>query len=252
MAEITSVSFTSPENILYHLSGKVIHGRGIGKLVGTPTADIQVSPTQKLPPVGVYITTLCWHSHKYASVTNIGNRPTIDNDTRISVETLILDFNTDIYDAQVDIELLEFLRLPQKFQTLSELREQVFNDCDRARKYFRTLSQKIPLSQNIISPDCIRIGSLCIDPLKRCVTVRNHDISLTTKEFDLLLFLCQHPGWAYSKEQLYEEVWHEPSNGVYHPVENLVCQLRKKLKSNGYENESCIKTIIGYGYKFLL
>lgn len=231
------------------LSGKVIHGCGIGKLVGTPTANVQISPAQILPTVGVYITTLDWNGYKYASVTNVGSRPTLNTDTHISVETLILDFHADIYGAEVTIEFLKFLRLQKKFQTLSELREQIFCDCHAARAFFHLSAGNQPVPS--IDTHCIHFGSLCIDPLKRCVTVNGHDLLLTTKEYELLLFLCRHPGWAYSKEQLYETIWHEPANEIYHPVENLVCQLRKKLKVNGYENGTCIKTIIGYGYKFV-
>lgn len=237
----------SSQKVLYRLSGKVVHGRGIGKLVGTPTADIQVS-SQELPPIGVYISILHWHSHRYASVTNIGNRPTIDNDTHISVETLILDFHTDIYGSQVTIELLKFLRLPQKFKTLSDLREQVFCDCDQTRNFFQLLMEihSDPLSQPL------QFGSLCIDTQKRYATIQNNNINLTTKEYELLCILCSHPGWAYSKEQLYEAIWHEPANNFYHPVENLIYQLRKKLKSNGSKDIPQIITIVGYGYKFVI
>lgn len=249
MAELIFSPTTFSSKPLSRLSGKVVHGRGIGKLVGTPTADVQIFPTQVLPSVGVYITILKWKNHKYASVTNVGNHPTIDTDTNISVETLILDFNSEIYGADVTIEFMKFLRLQQKFQTLSELREQIFCDCNTARMFFYSSSDNKQTSS--ADAHCIHFGSLFIDTLKRCATVNGHDLLLTTKEYDLLVFLCSHPGWAYSKEQLYEAIWHEPATDICHPVENLVCQLRKKLKGNQYENNTCIKTIIGYGYKFL-
>lgn len=242
------IYYTKP---LYSLSGKVVHGRGIGKLVGTPTADIQLTSNEKLPPIGVYISILIWHSQKYASVTNIGNSPTLDTNRQISVETLILDFHTDIYGAQVELELLEFLRLPQNFKTLSKLRNQVFCDCDAARAYF-----KIPFQKSIVShgasSDLIQIGDLYIDTQKRCVLIQNQELVLTNKEFELLCLLCRHIGWAYSKEQLYEAIWHEPADGICHPVENLICQLRKKYKSFNADNVPSIKTIVGYGYKLVL
>ena len=236
---------------LYCLSGKVVHGRGIGKLVGTPTADIQLTPNEKFPPIGVYISILIWHSQKYASVTNIGNSPTLDTNRQISVETLILDFHTDIYGAQVELELLKFLRFPQNFKTLSKLRNQVFCDCEAARSYF-----KIPIKSSTVShgtsSSLIQIGALYIDTQKRCALIQNQEIILTNKEFELLCLLCSHIGWAYSKEQLYEAIRHEPADGICHPVENLICQLRKKIKSYSAENIPSIKTIVGYGYKLVL
>lgn len=248
MAETSYFPSDDTCTILYRLSGKIIHGRGIGKLIGTPTADIQVSRPESLPPIGVYITILTWNSCKHHSVTNIGGHPTLDTDPQISAETMILDFNTEIYDQEVTLDFLKFLRPQKKFQTLSELREQIFRDCNAARDFFHLPENGMSILAN---KQNIHLGSLCVDTKRRCVTVHGQDLSLTSKEYELLLLFCRHPEWAYSKEQLYEMIWHEPSNGICHPVENLVFQLRKKLRASGYENTSCIKTITGYGYKFI-
>lgn len=251
MSEKSTNQSASSQKVLYLLSGKVIRGRGIGKLVGTPTADIRVSFPENLPPIGVYISSVILDSKKYASVTNIGNRPTIDNDDDISVETLILDFHSDIYDEYIDIELLKFIRLPQKFSSLTELRSQVLCDCQTARLFFG-ISTNNTNDANHCSSTSLQLGALQIDTPKRSVTIQNRMIPLTTKEYDLLYLLASHPGWAYSKEQIYESIWREPAVSSYHPVENLVCQLRKKLKSNCTDEVPTIKTIIGYGYKLII
>ena len=65
---------------LYTLSGVVIHGRGVGKHVGTPTADLALGPGSHLPPGGVYASraasgSVCWYG-----VTSVGRRPTLHND----------------------------------------------------------------------------------------------------------------------------------------------------------------------------
>ena len=73
---------------LHILSGSVIHGRGIGKLVSMPTANMEISDQSALPPVGVYITEILLDGQVYYGNTNIGRRPTVDNDREISVETL--------------------------------------------------------------------------------------------------------------------------------------------------------------------
>ena len=66
---------------LYSLFGKIVHGRGIGKLVGAPTANLQILSQDSLPPIGVYIAEITLEGRVYHGVTNIGTRPTVDNDT---------------------------------------------------------------------------------------------------------------------------------------------------------------------------
>ncbi|MDE7282953.1 MAG: riboflavin kinase, partial [Lachnospiraceae bacterium] len=99
---------------LYILSGKVIHGRGIGKLVGMPTANMEVSDESALPPSGVYITEILLDGQVYYGITNIGTRPTVDNDKEISVETHILNFNEEIYGKSIRIQRFSKLLSQQK------------------------------------------------------------------------------------------------------------------------------------------
>ncbi len=106
---------------LYLLSGKVVHGRGIGKLVGAPTANLQIPSQVRLPPVGVYVTEIVLEQQNYHGVTNIGTRPTVDNDKDISIETLIINFRKDIYGQDIEIRLFKKLRNPQKFDNFSML-----------------------------------------------------------------------------------------------------------------------------------
>ena len=58
----------------YHLSGKIVYGQGIGKLVGTPTANLQILSRDEMPPVGVYVTEVLLEGQLYYGVTNIGTR----------------------------------------------------------------------------------------------------------------------------------------------------------------------------------
>lgn len=101
---------------LYKLSGEVIHGRGIGKLVGMPTANLQISSETDIPPSGVYVTKIEYKGSTYCGVTNIGTRPTVDNDSEISIETHILNFNQKIYGEQLEIYLFKMLRCISKFE----------------------------------------------------------------------------------------------------------------------------------------
>ena len=75
------------------------------------------------------------------------------------------------------------------------------------------------------------------------------EVYLSTNEFEVLYLLQQSPQTTFTKEQIYEKIWHEPTNNHLHAVENTIFQIRKRLKPycKGHEY---IKTVIGYGYKF--
>lgn len=219
---------------LHTLSGKVIHGRGIGKLVGMPTANMEVSDESTLPPSGVYITEILLDGQMYYGITNIGTRPTVDNDKEISVETHILNFNEEIYGKSVRIQLFSKLRSQKKFENFSLLLEQIRMDCIAARKFFGIEQNNFLLYMNAA---------------KRQVLIGDYEVYLSAKEFDILYMLYSDPDIAYTKEQIYEAVWHEPSNGCCHAVENTIFQIRKRLKDYSGEHDF-IKTVIGFGYKF--
>ena len=75
------------------------------------------------------------------------------------------------------------------------------------------------------------------------------DINFSVKEFDVLYMLYSNPGMAFTKQQIYEAVWHEKANGYFHAVENAIFQIRKKIKKYS-SDKNYIKTVVGYGYKF--
>ena len=114
---------------VFVLQGIVIHGRGIGKLVGMPTANLKVVNKSDLPEAGVYISKVMLDSNVYYGITHIGTRPTIDNDRDLSVETHILNFNKEIYGNTMEIQLYRKIRSPLKFDNLSLLLEQIRLDC---------------------------------------------------------------------------------------------------------------------------
>ncbi len=118
----------------YILKGKIVHGKGLGRTVGMPTANLSIEG-QELPEAGVYATKIQIGKKSYGSVTNIGKRPTVDEDQRITVETYIFDFEGNIYGEDAVLEVLHFLRPVQKFQSLEEVHEQVKKDIEEAKKY---------------------------------------------------------------------------------------------------------------------
>jgi DNA-binding response OmpR family regulator len=96
---------------------------------------------------------------------------------------------------------------------------------------------------HIISKD------LQIDIEKREVLVRNRQIELTPKEFDLLQFLASHPGKSYSREQLLGVIWGYEFNGYEHMVNAHINRLRVKIEAD-LSNPTYILTSWGVGYRF--
>ena len=99
-----------------------------------PTANIEVTDKSLLPECGVYATRIRVGNEMYLAVTNIGLRPTVDNEQQVTVEAHILDFEDDIYGENVVLEVHKFLRPIQKFGSLEEVQEQVKKDIEEAKK----------------------------------------------------------------------------------------------------------------------
>ncbi|MPZ47770.1 MAG: bifunctional riboflavin kinase/FAD synthetase [Dehalococcoidia bacterium] len=116
----------------YSLRGPVIHGDERGHLLGFPTANISVTADRALPAFGVYATWAYLGETRYASATNIGRRPTFGGE-RVNVETYIFDFDQDIYDQQLRIELVSRLRPEQKFEGIEAIKAQIERDVVQAR-----------------------------------------------------------------------------------------------------------------------
>lgn len=120
----------------YILTGKIVHGKGLGRTVGMPTANIQIADESMLPESGVYATKILIGDKAYQSVTNIGLRPTVDQEQHVTVETHIMDFEKDIYGEDVVLEVHKFLRPIRKFDSLEEVRNQVEKDIKTTRVHF--------------------------------------------------------------------------------------------------------------------
>jgi riboflavin kinase/FMN adenylyltransferase len=123
----------------YFLDGTVMRGDQRGRTIGFPTANL-CTDNELLPPHGVYATTAKVGEIVYASVTNIGTRPTVDQSGRTVVETHIFDLNRDLYGSAIRIGFVQRLRDERAFESLELLRAQIDGDCRRARVLFGRLS----------------------------------------------------------------------------------------------------------------
>ncbi|NLL92409.1 MAG: hypothetical protein GX222_08390 [Ruminococcaceae bacterium] len=120
----------------YTLSGKIIKGKKIGTAAGFPTANMDIKDLKSLPPNGVYISVLLWNREWYKGITNVGNRPTVDDKRDISIETHLLDFDKDIYGESVELRLFEKIRETIKFESLDALAEQIEKDKASVKLFF--------------------------------------------------------------------------------------------------------------------
>jgi riboflavin kinase/FMN adenylyltransferase len=119
----------------HFVSGPVVHGRERGRTMGFPTANIQ--SRTGLPPDGVYATRIALADGVYASITNIGMRPTFAEPAR-TIEAHIFDFDRDIYGQDVKLELVDRIRPERKFDSAEMLRAQIASDLKRAKEILAT------------------------------------------------------------------------------------------------------------------
>ena len=119
----------------FSLHGPVVRGVERGRIIGFPTANVAIGSGLALPPFGVYVTHASVDGAGYASVTNIGRRPTFDNGER-TVEVHIMDFERDLYGKEIRVDVLKRLRGEVRFDDAEALSEQIRKDVAEARRYF--------------------------------------------------------------------------------------------------------------------
>ena len=119
------------------LTGIVRRGQQLGSKLGFPTANMCFEKDVLAPAFGVYASKVITdEKSKFFSITNVGTRPTIDDDDTIYAETHIFDFDGDLYDKQVRIEFHSYMRKETKFSDISELKEQISGDCRAVLDFF--------------------------------------------------------------------------------------------------------------------
>ncbi len=117
----------------YSLIGKVITGHRRGRQIGFPTANI-LTPQALNLKTGVYRTDVIVSGVKMRSATNIGFHPTVEEVKEVQVETHILDFDTNIYGEEIQIEFLKFIRPEMRFSSVEALKMQIAKDVQVVRE----------------------------------------------------------------------------------------------------------------------
>jgi riboflavin kinase/FMN adenylyltransferase len=106
----------------YRFLGTIGHGFGRGKGFGFPTANLVLSNEHQLIPCqGIYLSKAHLSTGTYFGLTNIGSCPTVKTDGIVEIETYLLDFTGDLYDSEMELELIRYLREERMFCNVEEL-----------------------------------------------------------------------------------------------------------------------------------
>jgi len=120
----------------YGVEGVIIRGNRRGHTIGFPTANLKPH-NRVIPKYGVYATATLIQGKWRRSITNIGVRPTFENDADPSIETYVFDFDGDLYGDVLRVRFLHRIRDERKFSGIDELKAQIEKDSARALNYFR-------------------------------------------------------------------------------------------------------------------
>ncbi len=125
----------------YRISGTVITGQKIGRTLGFPTANLELPANVRLK-YGIYaVRIIRENGDRFDGVANFGRRPTFDNG-RVLFEAYLFDFDGDLYGEEITIELYDWQRDEEKFDSSEELVDQMTIDKQLTRKFFSNLEQQ--------------------------------------------------------------------------------------------------------------
>jgi riboflavin kinase/FMN adenylyltransferase len=122
----------------YYIDGTVVEGRGRGRDIGFPTANLRTD-NELIPPHGVYATMLTVDGRVRAALTNIGTRPTF-GESDVAVETHVLGFDGPLYGKAVRLSFVQRLRDERRFPDVDALRAQIEADRRRADRLFSRIA----------------------------------------------------------------------------------------------------------------
>lgn len=119
----------------YGVEGQIIHGLQRGRTIGFPTANLKPH-NRVIPRYGVYATAVLINDVWRRSITNVGVRPTFEDESAPSIESYVFDFDGDLYGDVLRVRFLHRIRDERKFDGIDALRAQIQKDTRRALNYF--------------------------------------------------------------------------------------------------------------------
>ncbi len=118
----------------YGISGRVVRGQKIGRILGFPTANIEIDHANKLiPAFGAYAVKVIYEGETFNGMMNIGMRPTVGGRTR-TLEVNIFDFDQDIYGDTLNLQFIAHIRNEKPFPDIESLKNQLISDKEAALK----------------------------------------------------------------------------------------------------------------------
>ena len=124
----------------YFLTGTVVKGKQLGRTIGFPTANIHITESYKLIPIkGVYVVSSEIKGQKVFGMMNIGNNPTVGGVAE-SIEVHFFNFNADIYNSEIRVNIHYRIRDEIKFPSVNHLKDQLMEDQKVSLEY---ISQKL-------------------------------------------------------------------------------------------------------------
>jgi len=119
----------------YNFDADVIEGQKLGSKIGFPTANLNIQPSEIILKNGVYFVTVTINDKQFKGAMNIGFKPTIDTNSIKTIEVHILDFDSNIYNQYLNVEVIKYLREEQKFDSVNDLTKQINLDIKQIKNY---------------------------------------------------------------------------------------------------------------------
>lgn len=134
----------------YAVYGRIVHGSQVGNQIGFPTANVEFSERQMLPQCGVYAGMARFPDRsRIGCVINLGYRPTVAADPRLTLEAHLINFDKNLYGSSISLEFWERLRSEQKFASVADLQSQIQLDIIHAGQFLPLNNQAC----SVRSPD---------------------------------------------------------------------------------------------------
>ncbi len=125
----------------YSIDGTVSYGKQLGRTIDMPTANIVPDEHKLMPPFGVYFSNVCIEGKEYRGVTNIGVKPTVTDEKKVTAETYIYDMDDDIYGMKISVGLQHFVRKEMRFPNIEMLKKQMHDDSIKGISYFNRMEK---------------------------------------------------------------------------------------------------------------
>jgi len=116
----------------YSIEGHVVHGSHLGHALGFPTANLRTQ-NEQLPAYGVYAVLAYIEGRRHEGVASIGVRPTFESG-QLSIEVYLLNFDGDLYEKQMEVFFIRYLREEKKFPDVQALKSQMRRDVEEAKR----------------------------------------------------------------------------------------------------------------------